>query len=81
MSEENQIMPEKNMNLKEIQDELLRLKSLPSYPRLLVLTLVSLAGSAFCNIIGGGWIEMLVTFVATSIGLFTRQWFILKKYI
>jgi uncharacterized membrane protein YjjP (DUF1212 family) len=71
---------EKNMNLKEIQDELLRLKSLPSYPRFLVLILVSLAGSAFCNIIGGGWIEMLVTFVATSIGLFTRQWFILKKF-
>lgn len=64
---------EQNWTVNQIQEELTRLKSLPHYPRLVILGLVGLAGSAFCRISGGGYIEMLVVFVATVIGLFVRQ--------
>lgn len=64
---------EENWTIGQISDELQRLKSLPHYPRLVVLVLVGLAGSAFCNIFGGGYIEMTVAFVATVAGLFVRQ--------
>ncbi|HEX7585781.1 MAG TPA: threonine/serine exporter family protein [Prolixibacteraceae bacterium] len=64
---------EENWTIAQISDELQRLKSLPHYPRLVVLGLVGLAGSAFCNIFGGGYVEMTVAFVATVAGLFVRQ--------
>jgi len=64
---------EKDYTVAQISDELQRLKALPHYPRLVVLSLVALAGSAFCRIFGGGYIEMIVAFVATFAGLFIRQ--------
>jgi len=64
---------EQNWTVAQITEELNRLKALPHYPRLVVLGLVGLAGSAFCRIAGGSYIEMLVTFIATVIGLFVRQ--------
>lgn len=64
---------EQNLTVAQISEELQRLKSLPHYPRLVVLGLVGLAGAAFCRIFGGGYIEMTVAFVATVIGLFVRQ--------
>ena len=64
---------EQNWTMAQISEELQRLKSLPPYPRLVVLGLVGLAGSAFCNIFGGGFVEMTVAFVATVVGLFVRQ--------
>ncbi len=64
---------EQNWTVAQISEELQRLKALPHYPRIVVLSLVSLAGSAFCNIFGGGYIEMIVAFVATFAGLFVRQ--------
>jgi uncharacterized membrane protein YjjP (DUF1212 family) len=64
---------EDNWTIAQISEEVQRLKSLPHYPRLLVLVLVGLAGSSFCNIFGGGPIEMTVVFVATIVGLFVRQ--------
>jgi uncharacterized membrane protein YjjP (DUF1212 family) len=57
----------------QIKQELERLTSLPSYPRLLVLALVSLSGAAFCRIFGGDFFEMIVTFLATFAGMFIRQ--------
>lgn len=64
---------EHGLSLEQISGELERLKSLPHYNRFVVLILVGLAGSAFCNIFGGGTIDMAVTFVATFAGLFVRQ--------
>ena len=60
-------------SLKQIHEELDRLSTLPHYPRLLILTLVSLAGASFCRLFGGDSIEMATTFFATFIGLFVRQ--------
>lgn len=64
---------EENWTVAQINAELLRLKSLPHYPRLVILGCVGLAGAAFCRIFGGGPIEMSVAFAATVIGLFVRQ--------
>jgi len=71
---------EQEWTLTQISEELQRLKSLPHYPRLVVLGLVGLAGSAFCNIFGGGSTEMSVAFIATVIGLFVRQEATKKKF-
>lgn len=59
--------------LEQIRGELDRLKALPHFPRLIILTFVSLAGLSFCRLFGGNITEMLITFSATFIGLFVRQ--------
>ncbi|MFN8255371.1 MAG: threonine/serine exporter family protein [Bacteroidales bacterium] len=50
-----------------------RIKTLPHYPRIVILLFVALAGASFCRLFGGGLIEMLVAFTATFSGLFVRQ--------
>ena len=62
-----------NLSIEEIKSELHRLTSLPHYPRLVVLLLVSLADSAFCFAFGGNTTELIITFAATFFGLFIRQ--------
>ncbi len=64
---------DENWNFEQIWDEINRLKSLPHYPRLLILSTVALAGASFCRLFGGGPVEMLIAFVATFAGLFVRQ--------
>jgi len=60
-------------SIAQIIDDLNRLKALPHFSRLIVLTFVALAGASFCRLFGGGILEMLVAFIATFIGLFVRQ--------
>jgi uncharacterized membrane protein YjjP (DUF1212 family) len=64
---------EEKWTLEQINKELERLTSLPHYPRLLILTLVSLAGASFCRLFGGDFLEMGVAFIASFVGLFVRQ--------
>ena len=64
---------EEKWSLQQINAELDRLKSLPHYPRWILLTTVGAAGSGFCYLFGGDPLNMLVAFVATVIGLFVRQ--------
>jgi uncharacterized membrane protein YjjP (DUF1212 family) len=71
---------EQNWTVSQISEEIQRLKSLPHYPRPVILGAVGLAGAAFCNIFGGGYIEMTVAFVATVAGLFIRQESVKKKF-
>lgn len=64
---------EEHWTLEQIKAELIRLQALPHYPRIITLTTVGIAGAAFCYFAGGrGW-ELLITFVATFVGLFVRQ--------
>jgi uncharacterized membrane protein YjjP (DUF1212 family) len=64
---------EDKLTVEQINQDINRLTSLPNYPRLVVLSLVALAGTSFCRLFGGmGW-ELLITFVATFFGLFIRQ--------
>ena len=71
---------EQQWTVSQISEEVQRLKSLPHYPRPVILGAVGLAGAGFCNIFGGGYVEMTVAFVATVIGLFIRQEAIKKKF-
>lgn len=64
---------EENWGLDQIREELKRLASLPHYPRIIVLTFVSLAGACFCRIFGGNFLDMLIAFASTFFGLFIRQ--------
>jgi uncharacterized membrane protein YjjP (DUF1212 family) len=66
--------------LEQVAVELRRLKKLPNYPQWLELTMVGIAGAAFCHIFGGGIIEMAVAFTATFAGLFIRHWAVKKKF-
>jgi len=71
---------EENLTIEQINQEINRLTSLPHYPRLLVLSLVALAGASFCRLFGGEGYELLVTFVATFFGLYIRQEAIKKRF-
>ena len=71
---------EDKLSLEQINEEISRLTSLPHYPRLVVLSLVALAGASFCRLFGGeGW-ELVVTFVASFFGLYIRQEAIKKRF-
>jgi uncharacterized membrane protein YjjP (DUF1212 family) len=59
--------------VEQIREELVRLTSLPHYPRMLTLILVGLAGASFCRLAGGGAMDMLIVFSASLFGLFVRQ--------
>lgn len=67
-------------SLEMVQDEINRLKTVPHYPRIIILTFVSLAGISFCRLFGGSYIEMTVTFIATFVGLFIRQESVKKNF-
>ena len=64
---------EEQWSLDQAKRELDRLKSLPHYPRWIILLMVSLAGAAFCRLAGGEWTDMLTSALATCAGLFVRQ--------
>ena len=66
--------------LQEIKNEMDRLKSLPHYPRLIVLAVVALAGASFCYTFGGDAFEMSITFGATFCGLFVKQELVKKSF-
>ena len=71
---------EENWTLAQINQELDRLTSLPHYPRLLILAVVSLAGASFCRLFGGDMLEMGVAFTASFVGLFIRQEAMKKEF-
>lgn len=60
-------------SLQQVQAELDRLKSLPHYPRWIILLMVSLAGASFCRLAGGEFTDMVIAFAATGAGLYIRQ--------
>ena len=62
-----------NWTLEQIEAEIERIKLLNRYPRLLVLFAVSLAGAGFCNIFNGDYLNMMVAFISTFMGLFIFQ--------
>jgi len=64
---------EEDWSISTIKTELNRLTSLPHYPRLVVLLMVSLSGASFCRLFGGNPVEMGITFLASFLGLLVRQ--------
>lgn len=67
-------------SIDQINKEIDRLIALPHFPRLVVLSTVALAGASFCRLSGGNYVDMLVTFVATFIGLYVRQEAVKRKF-
>tara|TARA_R110001583_G_scaffold43445_14_gene138219 strand:+ start:806 stop:1429 length:624 start_codon:yes stop_codon:yes gene_type:complete len=57
----------------QIEKELQTIKSQDRYPRAIVLIAVSLAGAGFCNIFKGDYLNMLVAFISTLLGLYILQ--------
>jgi uncharacterized membrane protein YjjP (DUF1212 family) len=64
---------EEGWSLSQIKVEIERLTCLPHYPRVVSLSVVALAGASFCRLAGGEYLDMVIVFVATFIGLFVRQ--------
>ncbi len=71
---------EKDWEIAKIEEEIERLKNIPHYPRLLILAFIGIADASFCYLFGGGWKEMIITFIATIFGLFVRQELMKRKY-
>ena len=67
------LVVEQNWTVEQINAELKRLTALPHYPRIVVLTVVGIAGAAFCRLAGGLAFDMLMVFAGSSCGLFVRQ--------
>jgi uncharacterized membrane protein YjjP (DUF1212 family) len=62
-----------NWTLEQISDEINKIRNQKRYPKLMVLFAVSLAGAGFCNIFKGDYLNMLVAFISTFIGLLVFQ--------
>lgn len=71
---------EDKLTVEQINQDINRLTTLPHYPRLVVLSLVALAGASFCRLFGGEGLELIVTFIATFFGLFVRQEAMKKRF-
>lgn len=74
------LIDKEHWTLEELQIELKRLRQLPVYPRWMVLLLVSLSGASFCRLFGGDFLSMLITFIATFMGLLIRQELTVRKF-
>jgi uncharacterized membrane protein YjjP (DUF1212 family) len=64
---------DKRLPLNVLQEEYNQIKSRPKMSRYLVLLLVGFANASFCRLFGGDWNAVAIVFVATLVGLFTRQ--------
>jgi len=64
---------DKNWTFEQIEEEIFKIKSVKRYSRFIVLITVSLSGAGFCNIFGGDYINSLIAFIATFLGLFVVQ--------
>ncbi|MCV9387307.1 threonine/serine exporter family protein [Reichenbachiella ulvae] len=64
---------QEHWSIAQLKKELDGLLSLTHYPRIVILLMVGLAGASFCRLFGGEWLDMVVTFSATFIGLVVRQ--------
>jgi uncharacterized membrane protein YjjP (DUF1212 family) len=61
------------LSMEQLRDEVNQVLKSSHYPRYLVLTMVGLAGAAFCFTVGGSLVEMGIAFGATFFGLFVKQ--------
>ncbi len=61
------------MTIAEIRAEVERLKSLAHYPKPVVVTMIALAGMAFCRLAGGELLAILLAGAATASGFLVRN--------
>ncbi|WP_263080611.1 threonine/serine exporter family protein [Endozoicomonas sp. Mp262] len=68
------------MTIAELRTEVERLKSLPHYPKPVIITMIALAGMAFCYLAGGELLAVLLAGVATAAGFLVRSRFLSSGY-
>lgn len=66
---------DENLPVEVAEQEFNRIKEIPGYPRHVVLIGVGVACASLCMVAGGNWIDSLVAFIASVVGLFVRQEF------
>jgi uncharacterized membrane protein YjjP (DUF1212 family) len=64
---------EEQWTIEQYSIELKKVDNIPHFPRWMVLLLVGMAGAGFCALAEGSAIDMLFTFIASTVGLFVRQ--------
>ena len=69
-----------NWTTEQIANEIALIKKQTRYPNIVVLIAVSLAGAGLCNIFQGDYLNMLVAFISTFIGLLIFQLTHREKY-
>lgn len=62
-------------SVEDVLKEVERLKHAPKFKFLLTLSLVGLSDAAFCFLFQGDYVAMLITFIATFVGLWVRHKF------
>ncbi|MEL0455418.1 threonine/serine exporter family protein [Flavobacteriaceae bacterium SZ-1-7] len=70
---------ENKLPIQSVWEEINRLKSLPHYPRFVVLLVVAFACSSFCRLSGGEFLDMGIVFISSFSGLFLKQEMAKKK--
>ena len=60
-------------SIEQMENEIYRIKGIKRYSKIIILIAVSLAGAGFCNLFGGDYLNMAVSFVSTFIGLLVFQ--------
>ncbi|MBP1664566.1 MAG: hypothetical protein H6Q19_1706 [Bacteroidetes bacterium] len=71
---------EQKLSVEKIKEELERIKKKPRYNKYVMFFFVALAGGSLARIFGGTYIEFVIAFLATLIGLFGRSFFQEKKF-
>ena len=69
-----------NWTIERISEEIEIIKTQKRYSNFTVLIAISLAGAGFCNIFNGDYLNMLVAFISTFIGLLVFQLTHKKKF-
>ncbi len=71
---------EHHLGIEKIKEEIERIKNLPRYNKYLMYFFVALAGGSLARIFGGTYLELLIAFLATFIGLLGRSFFQIRKF-
>ncbi|WP_257292424.1 threonine/serine exporter ThrE family protein [Endozoicomonas sp. ONNA1] len=69
-----------NWPLTDIATEIERIRSIPHYPKMVLLAMVTLMGMAFCRLAGGEIQAMLLAGAATAIGFATHNQMVARGY-
>ncbi|WP_422139822.1 threonine/serine ThrE exporter family protein [Endozoicomonas sp. ALC020] len=69
-----------NWPMTDIAIEIERIRSIPHYPKMVLLVMITLAGMAFCRLAGGEVLAMLLAGAATAIGFTARNILLAKGY-
>lgn len=68
------------MDVNAVNEQFNSIKTINHYPKPAIWFFVGLAGASLCRILNGSWIEFFITFLATVLGILSRQFLTQKKF-